>query len=749
MGWLNTKLIFVRFVFYVLLFFGIANAAAQPATKAIEGRVMETDENNELIPLIGANIYWSGTTIGTVSAPDGSFSISKIKETVLLVVSFTGYIPDTIDVSKKQILEIVLDNKVQIEDVQVVVRQKTTSYSLFDPIKVEKIGEGELEKAACCNLSESFETNASVDVSFTDAITGTKQIQMLGLAGPYTQITRENIPDIRGLSAIYGMEYIPGTWIESIQLNKGAGSVVNGFESIAGQINVELRKPESADRLYLNVYGNEDSRVEANINLSHKVNEKLSTALLMHARTQKVEMDRNNDGFMDKPVGDQYIFLNRWKLTTQNNWQTQLGVKGTYNNNQGGQIGSTSNENLWSMNMETKRLEGWWKLGKVFDNNPTKSIGMQFSGLVHDQISQFGLKNYSGLQKSGYGNFIFQSKQNVYHGVKLGASLQYDSYREQLDSLSFTREEIVPGVFGEYSFTPNDKLSAVGGLRVDHHNIYGYFVTPRLHIRFAPVETSVLRFSAGRGQRTASIIAENNTVLASSRVFQIINGESSKPYGLKPEVAWNFGTNFLQKFTLDYRQGSVTIDLYHTRFQNQVIVDLDQSPQMVLFYNLDGESFSTSFQTQLDYEVIRRLDVRLAYRYYNVQTTYASGLKHKPLLSPHRAFANLAYGTRNHWKFDYTVQWQSSKRIPSTVSNPPQYRLDEDSPSFFLMNAQVSKQWREKFDVYVGVENILDFKQEDPIIASDDSFGQYFDSSLIWGPIFGRMVYAGIRLKIK
>ncbi len=734
-----------------MLFLGIARAGAQSALNVIKGKVLETDETNKLIPLIGANIYWSGTTIGTVSAPDGSFSISKSNETSLLVISFTGYQPDTIEITDNNYLEIILDNKVQIEGIEVVVRQKTTSYSLFDPIKIERIGEGELEKAACCNLSESFETNASIDVSFTDAITGTKQIQMLGLAGPYTQITRENIPDIRGLSAIYGMEYIPGTWIESIQLNKGAGSVVNGFESIAGQINVELRKPESADRFYLNVYGNEDSRIEANLNLAKKLNDNLSTAILIHARTQHFEMDKNQDGFMDKPLGSQYVFLNRWKYTTKSNWQSQLGVKGTYNENQGGQIGSSvgSKENLWRMTMETKRIEGWMKLGKIFNNNPTKSIGMQISGLIHDQNSEFGLKNYSGQQKSGYGNFIFQSKQNVYHGIKLGASLQYDSYIEQIDSLNFDRKEIVPGIFTEYSFTPSDKFSAVAGIRADYHNIYGFFITPRLHVRYAPVETTVLRFSLGRGQRTASIFAENNSVLASSREFQVFNTNNKRPYGLDPEIAWNFGTNFTQKFTLDYRQGAVTVDLYHTKFNNQVIVDLDNSPQTVLFYNLTGKSFSTSFQTQVDYELIRRLDVRMAYRYYNVQSTYNSGLKKKPLLSPHRAFINLAYGTRNYWKFDYTVQWQSSKRIPSTLSNPIQYQLAENSPSFFLMNTQVSKQWHEKFDVYLGVENILDFKQENPILASDDPFGQYFDSSLIWGPIFGRMVYAGIRLKIK
>ena len=725
-------------------------AVAQPASNILTGKVFEQTVKNQRHPLVGANIYWSGTTQGSVSVPDGSFVIEKTGETNLLVISFTGFQPDTLDVKGKNYIEVQLENQIEIEGVEVIKRQKTTSFSMLDPIKVEKIGEKELQKAACCNLSESFETNASVDVSFTDAITGTKQIQMLGLAGPYTQITRENMPDIRGLSAIYGMEYVPGTWIEGIQLNKGTGTVVNGFESIAGQINVEMHKPESTDRLYLNIYGNGESRAEANLNLAHKINERLSTGLMVHARNQSVEMDWNSDGFMDKPVGGQYIILNRWKLKTENNWESQLGLKATFNKMDGGQIETIGiTENSWKMKMETTRLEGWMKLGKVFVNDPTKSIGMQFSVLTHDQESGFGLKDYSGQQHSGYANFIYQSLRNERSSYKLGASFQYDKYNEELDTLKFEREEIVPGLFGEYTFSPSGNLDIVTGIRADYHNNFGMFLTPRLHFRYAVAEKSVVRFSAGRGQRTASILAENNSVLASSRVLNIIGEGNSKPYGLDPEIAWNIGANFTQKFRLDYRDGAITFDLYHTIFQNQIVVDLDESPQSVLFYNLEGESYSTSFQVQTDYELIRRLDVRLAYRWYNVKTTYKSGTKDKPLLSPHRAFTNLAYETRNHWKFDYTVQWQGPKRIPNTESNPLAYQLKKESPSFFLMNAQITKQWREMFDVYLGVENILDYTQADPILASNDPNGDYFDSSLIWGPIFGRMIYGGIRLKIK
>ncbi len=724
---------------------------AQNTTDIITGKVVEK-EHEHLNPLIGVNVYWAGTTNGTVTNEKGEFSIETNSSTDLLVFSYAGYSSDTVYVNSEKILNIILGQAIGLEEVKVVSRKKSMEFSMLNPVKIESVGEGELEKAACCNLSESFETNPSVDVSFTDAITGTKQIQMLGLAGPYTQITRENMPDIRGLSAIYGMEYIPGSWIEGIQLNKGTGSVVNGFESIAGQINIELRKPESADRVYLNLFGNTENRLEGNLNLAQKVNEKWSTAILLHARNQQVAMDNNNDGFMDKPVGNQFILLNRWKYHGSNGWESQFGIKGTNTNAVGGQMDYKPNEvqGLWGMEMSTQRLETFLKVGKVSKKKPYQSLGMQYSGMVHKQESLFGNKLYQADQITGYANIIFQSAfANTRNKYRTGTSLQYDKIIENLDSKSFNREEVVPGVFFEYTYSPNPKLDVVAGIRGDLHSNFGFFATPRLHVRYAPAETSIIRISAGRGQRTASILAENSSVLASSRSVLILGNNTEIPYGLDAEKAWNFGANFTQKFRLDYRQGAISFDIYHTRFQNQVVVDLDYNPQSVLFYNLEGESYSTSFQAQIDYELIKRLDVRLAYRWYDVQTEYMSGKLSKPLVSTNRAFANFAYNTHNHWKFDYTLQWHGPKRIPSTASNPVEYRLDEESPAFFLMNAQMSKEWNEKFEIYLGAENLTDYKQKNPILANDDPFGQYFDSSLIWGPVFGRMFYGGIRLKIK
>jgi len=721
----------------------------------ISGQVFEKQSDGGKAALAGASVYWLGTTKGTATDPQGRFTLNTEAGTQKLIISFVGFKSDTIVATPaKSPFQIVLESDQTLEEVTVVEEQNSTTISFKEAVKIEQVSEKELLKAACCNLSESFETLPSVDVSFTDAVTGVRQIQMLGLSGPYTQVTRENMPNVRGLAANYGLTYTPGTWVEGMQLIKGMGSVVNGFESVAGQINVELRQPETADKLYFNAYGNEMGRMEANLNLAQTLkNKDWSTALLLHTSHMPFNHDRNDDGFLDNTRFNDFIGLNRWKYIGANGLMGQFGIKYTRLSKTGGQLDyergmEPTTSNPWGMESDTRRVEGWAKIGKVFLDMPWKSYGLQLSATAHEQDNRFGLRNYQGSQQSLYANFIYQSiLWNTNHTFKTGVSWMYDHYDEQLVEQSYGRTESVPGAFFEYNFQPSDNFSAVAGLRTDYHNLFGFFATPRLQLRYAPAENTILRFAGGRGQRTANIIAENRNLLASSRAFMIAGDDPDAPYGLQPEVAWNYGVNATQYFSLLDREATVSVDFYRTDFQNQIVVDLDRSPQAVHFYNLEGESFSNSLQVQADWEMLPRLDLRLAYRWFDVRTTYSEQLLEKPLVSTHRAFANFAYSTPNKWAFDLTVNWQGSRRLPFTGSNPEQYQLPGRSPDFLTVNWQVSKGWG-RTEVYLGMENAFNFRQEAPILASAEPFSPFFDSTLVWGPIFGRNTYAGLRYRI-
>ncbi|MDJ1505153.1 TonB-dependent receptor [Xanthocytophaga agilis] len=746
----------------------IHSVAAQSQT--VRGTIQD-GSMQQASPLVGASIFWQGTTIGTTTDANGKFVINQPTNAHALIISFVGYTNDTIHVhSSEQEILVTLKPGQTLKEVVIEDSRASSFIDPLNPIRTEKITTKELQKAACCNLSESFETNASVDVSFSDAISGTKQIQMLGLDGVYVQMQTENIPSIRGLNAIYGLNHTPGTWVSSIDVGKGAGSVVNGYESITGQINVELQKPEASERLFVNGYLNQMGRGELNIQSAQKVGKKWSTGLLLHGsalgESFMDQMDRNKDGFLDLPMFKQFNALNRWKYDGER-VKGQFGIKTLYDNRRGGQLSyyDPSHEEIpmiydpdmghsmpdpnyqhktpYGTGTTTRRNEVFGKLGIIFPEAPYRGLGIIVSGVDHETNAFFGTNTYKGQEQTLYANLIYQTIiGNTNHAIRMGMSYMMDKYNERYRDSSFARTESVPGIFGEYTYTIPNKFTAVAGLRTDFHNLFGTIVTPRLHLKYDVGRHTSLRASAGRGFRVANPIAENTAVLVSSRQLVVTQR-------LNPEKAWNYGINLSHDFRLFGRYGSLLIDLYRTEFSNQVVTDLDANPQQIRFYNLEGRSFANTAQVELNYQPIKRLDVKLAYKLYDVRTTINQQLRRRPLVSRDRALFNVAYATKkDKWKFDFTTQWIGSKRIPDTQVSPSEYQQEKNSPSYLIFNAQVTRSFK-NLDWYIGGENLGNFRQSNPIIAANDPFGQYFDASLVWGPIVGRMIYTGFRFRIK
>lgn len=730
------------------------NASVTQMNHTIKGVVLEVDAKGVFQPLAGASVVWVNSNTGTVTDSSGYFSIPHV-ENSLLSISYAGYKADTISVVDMKELKIILASGKQLAEVKVTSRQRSLYLSSLTPIRTQVMTEKELFKAACCNLSESFETNPSVDVSYNDAVTGSKQIQLLGLSGNYTQLTVENLPGPRGLATPLGLNAIAGPWVESIQLTKGIGSVANGYESIAGQINVELRKPEKTDKLYANVYVNDFGKVDLNLNLSQKVGKKWATALLLHDDfLNNNTVDFNKDGFRDLPTGNLFSAINRWSYSDNKGLITQFGIKILHDNKTGGETLYTTADkftsNHYGLGIDTKRYEGFAKIGYVFPAKKYKSIGLQLSAFNHQQDSYFGYTAYNAKQDNFYANLIYQSIiGNTNHKFRTGMSFTSDSYNEKFNATVYKRTETVPGAFFEYTYNFIDKFTLVAGIRADNNSLYNWFITPRLHLRYEPVKGTTIRLSAGRGQRTANIFAENTSVLVSSRQLNIVTPSTAKAYGLYPEIAWNKGISFDQKFKLFGRDGLFSLDYFRNDFTKQVVVDME-NPREIKFYNLTGKSYSNSFQAELNTEPAKKFEVRLAYRFFDVKTTYGNQLLQKPLTARHRAFANLAYEISG-WKFDYTININGSKRIPGTQDNPAEYRRNTSSPTYVLMNAQVSKTIGKKHpvDIYIGGENLSNYFQKDVIIAADKPFSQYFDASLVWGPVSGRMFYGGVRYRIK
>ena len=743
---------------YILSSFLLLSPVIIFTQTSLSGMIMDSVNPKDNLGVEGASIHWLNTNISTISNSKGWFKIPYEKTYKKLVISYLGYQTDTITVLNSNTIHHFLTLQSELDEVVVTSRKKATFKSFSTTTNMFTVNADELLKAACCNLAESFETNPSIDVSFSDALTGTKQVQMLGLTSPYLLISQENIPSVRGASQVFGLTFTPGTWVESIQITKGAGNVVNGYESISGQINVELVKPFSDNKFFFNLYSSLNGRLEMNTHFNQRVSDKWQTGVYVHRNYRGEKFDQNKDQFLDNPLADQINVMNRWQYTDlQRGLVSFINVRFLNDEKQTGELrfnpaldkGTT---NAWGSEIDTRRFESSVKIGYVYPELPYQSIGFQIAYSQHQQDSYFGLNRYDIQHQSVYSNLIFNSIiGDTRNKFKTGISYTYDTFDELVNTDFFDRKEQSLGAFFEYAFDNLEDFSFTAGVRIDTHNLLGTFITPRVHLRYVPWENSVFRASFGRGKRSANVFAENQQLFASSRQINL-NNVGGSIYGLPPEIAWNYGVSYMQKYTVFDKKGDITFDFYRTDFQNKVVVDWE-NPQEISFYDLVGQSIANSFQVEINYNLVANFNVRMAYKYFDNTTDYKSGNLQKPLQPKNRFFANVSYETPledngSQWKFDTTFNYIGRQRLPDTDSNPIAYQLSAYSNSFELLHTQITKVFSKKFEVYLGAENLTNIQQKNPILASDDPFGSNFDSTIVYSPIFGRTIYAGLRFKI-
>lgn len=746
----------MRFIYKILLLISLSTINNINAQNFIEGKILFSD-NSVDIPIEGANIYWENSNIGVITNNLGDFKIKLIDNKEKLVISYVGFVTDTITINNKLYIEHYLtqSDEQSLDQITVTKKRRSAQRTYLMPQNIVKISEEELLKAACCNLSESFETNPAVDVNHNDALTGNKQIKMLGLKSPYILITEENIPMVRGASQTYGLSFIPGPWIESIQITKGMGSITNGYESIVGQINAELKKPLNDIPLFINSYYGIDGRFEINTHLNSKINEKVQTTIFAHHNRRDNKNDKNDDGFLDKPLQNQINFLNKWQYTNPTKGLVSfLNLKYLDDEKTLGTILFSNNPKidmpLWGGEILTKRFDSSFKLGYVNPSIPYQSIGFQLSYSSHDQDSFYGSRNYDINQKSIFSNIIYNTIiTNSRNKIKFGLNYSYDNYDEMLSQKLYTdiikRKDNSVGAFFEYNYDNFTNFNIVAGLRYDQHNNMGSFFTPRVHFRYSIAPRFSLKGSIGTGRRISNILTENLQIFVTNRVIQNKNLDNLL-YGLKPEKATNYGISIDKGFSFIGGQGNFIIDYYKTDFDNKIIVDFEK-PREVTFYNSENnQSKSSSFQAELLFSK-NRWNITAAYKNYDIKLMYKDGLKQKPLQPREILFFN--FGTESRkvdeklWKYDFTFNFLGKQRLMKNVRDKNKY-----SSSHFTINSQVTRVFSEKFEIYVGGENLNNYMQPEPIIFASDPFNKDFDASIIHGPIFGATYYAGLRYKI-
>ena len=736
----------------ILLLMAFATGAF--AQGFIEGTVYEEAENGERTPLPGVNVYWKIVNEGTVTDANGHYKIPLHDRIGCLVFSCISYENDTVHHMVEPAHYDHIFNAVHmLNEVEIAARQKASYINPIKAIAVQEITSENLKRAACCTLAGSFENNASVDVNYSDAVTGAKQIQLLGLSGIYTQMMTEIIPNFRGLASTFGLNYVPGNWMNGIQVSKGTSSVRNGYESITGQINVDYKEPvqNKSEKVFFNLYANSMAMTDFNFNVRTKVGKQDGIMLFGHVSHNHMKMDGNGDSFMDDPLTTQYNVFLRYNHPHTGRFGCKLGIKALKENRLGGQMDFDPKHrldegyNLYGIGINTERYEAFAKGGYHFDRKDT-SIGLQQQVTYHKMDSYYGLTDYNANQLSYYANLLFDSYiVNDHHTYSVGASYTYDKYDEHLNDSVFQRVEQVPGAFAEYVFNDNHHWSVIAGFRADYNTYYQKILyTPRLHVRFKTHDEFALRLSAGKGYRSPNILAENSTMLASARVIRFLDTP-------KMEDAWNYGINMTKSITFGWRELILQADFYRTDFINQIVLDRDADAHEVRIYNLNGKSYSNSAQVEANCEVFKDFDLTLAFRYNDVKMTINDTLREKPFVNRYKGLVTFSYAPKT-WQFDFTTQFNGDSRVPDLSGNATAVAHHQDikrSPFYVIMNAQITKKLGDHWELYVGGENLTNYKQDYPIISSDNPTSEDFDASMVWGPLSGIRGYLGVRFQVK
>lgn len=714
------------------------------ADRTVKGYVLD----KEGTPLPGAYVYDEDKHTA-VTNEDGYFELSVSEEIKQLRAAYVGFNALIYTMERPDDIQIlVMSPSTELEEVVVTAGGTGTIKNRSNVLNTESVTSQALTRAACCNLSESFETNPSVDVAYSDAVTGAKQIQLLGLAGTYVQMLTENFPNLRGVASTYGLDYIPGPWMQSIQVSKGAASVKNGYESVTGQIDVEYKKPKVADPLLVNLFVNSTGRYEGNAVGAVELNDRLSTALFLNYYNEERTHDKNKDTFLDMPEMQSFSVMNRWHYQTPR-FVSQSGIKVLADRRTSGQTSHTlhDDENFipYTINNDANRVELFSKNGFILNQDRNESVAVIVSGSYHDQQSNYADKIYNVYESNIYASLLYESEFGDRHKLAAGLNYNWDNYSQRGNVIECYRpqernvSESVAGAYAEYTWTPVENFTWMLGLRTDYSILHHWFVTPRMHLKYAPVHWLDLRASAGKGYRTTFIFPENSYLLASNRTWHIADD-------LKQEEAWNYGISASFHIPIKSEELTVNAEWFYTDFQNQVVIDMDKDTHGIYFYNLNGKSTSSVFQIDVTYPLFRGFTLLGAYRWMDVKCTYGDRTLRKPLTSRYKALVTASYETSlKKWQFDVTVQFNGGGRMPTPDAEHPLWNYT--FPSYTLLSAQVTRRFR-RWNIYVGGENLTNYKQKNPIVSAGDPYSPDFDATMVWGPTMGYKLYAGIRYNI-
>lgn len=707
--------------------------------------------------LTGATIRALGSKNGAVSDENGNFNLKlNPSESKIILVSYFGFKTDTTDITGREYVEIILENDFSTSEIKV----SDSKHTFIENVgaKTEILTGTEFRKAACCDLTGCFGNNSSIDIAVTDIITDSRELKVLGLEGKYTQILIDNQPIVTGVKTKYELSSISGTLINSIKISKGTNSVIQGYESIGGLVNVLLMDYENSDNVLINGFVNHGMEKQFNANYAGSLNS-LNSFFSFHTVQKSNRIDKNGDGFLDNPLTTRYMLFNKFDIGENNGKDKYFGNIGIrYWNEEriGGQLDFEKNnegsDKIYGQTVKINSGEIYSRsILKLSEHNELKFL---INGSLYSAKSYYGITKYDAYQQNFYLNAIYDMEFSHDLNLKIGAGYKFQNTEEEIAFTgqtqktyagSYGKQESIPGIFTELSIiTLNEKLNIIPGIRADFHNEHGTVLTPRLLLKYMPFPATTLRLTAGTGFRTVYVFNEYSNALASSRNI-IFPGNNS----LEPEKVINYGIDLLQLYDFGDITGNINIDYFRTNFTNKVTADYDSDPNLLIFSNLNSNSYSDAFQAELNINIKKIIDLKLSYKYLYSEYELNGIEYEEPFESKNKILGSVTFTAPEElFIFNTNIQWYGKQRLPSTQKNPLEFKRPVESDSYFIINAQLTKKIG-MLELYVGAENLLDYVQPNPIIDPQNPFGKYFDTSFIWGPVKGREFYAGFRFYVK
>ncbi|WP_242927352.1 TonB-dependent receptor [Pontibacter vulgaris] len=740
----------------LLLIFPLAVFAQQGS---IKGEVRSKGQ-----PLPYASIGLEGTSLGATAGANGHFEMQQVPPGMYkLIVTAVGYKPfsKSITVNDGEVVSIKAELEESTSRLQEVVVTGTMreTYLLESPVAVEIYTPKYFQKNPTPALFEALEVVNGVQPQINCNVCGTGDIHINGMEGAYTMVLIDGMPIVSALATVYGLNSIPNSLIERVEVVKGPASTLYGSEAVAGLINVITKSPAKAPRLAADVFYTSQKELNADFGISQRF-KSASTILSANYFRYQDRRDVNDDNFTDIPLQHRISLFNKWSFNRQSKRTAELAARYYYEDRFGGELqwspAYRGGDSIYGESVYTRRYE----LLGAYQLPVKENLLLSYSFNDHLQNSAYGTTTYKGQQRVLFGQLVWDKPLGERHNLLLGTAYRYTFYddntpaTQQSDAAAGIANKPVytslPGVFLQDEFKASTSTTLLAGLRYDYNSEHGSILTPRFNTKWSPDEHNTFRLSLGNGYRVVNLFTEDHAALTGAREVVIANA-------LKPEKSYNASLNYQRYINLNGGYLELEGTAFYTYFTNKIVADFLTDNNKIIYDNLSGYAISKGVAMDAEVAFTFPLKINAGLTLMDVYQVEKAGEGNKERVPQLHApkFSSTFAASYQFKSLGLTLDYTGSIKGPMYLPVQENDFRPDQSPWFTLQNLQLTKTLPGGLEVYGGVKNIFDFMPKHPLMRPFDPFDKQvtvdnpnnytFDTEYNFAPLQGRRTFIGLR----